>query len=215
MAERTTFPNFALPGFIVDPQSVDRDNGHQIDWDNVGEEYRETKGGTIIVSGALSASATSTVIPLEGEIDFDIPAGTLLYFGQAGEYAKVAVAAAAGVSAITVTDLASNIEDGDTATISGSGLKTIKAGTAMGIASDGTMYPRVASTNPADGLLATTAVEGEKHAALSGYGLIIGGVVYETLLPQADDDALSAIKVELAANSKGFVYREYEDDRAE
>ena len=211
-----TTHQFSRPAFIVDHQSVDRDNGHQIDWANVPEDYRETKGGTVTLAANAAIDAVALVTD---PLTFAIPAGTLLQFGL-DEYATVTVAAAVGAEALTVEPLVTAVEIGDIALVTGSGLKTIPAGTVMGIVTAGSpavskMYPRVATSNPADGLLATTAVEGDKVAALSGHGLIIGGVVYENLLPDSVAGALpAAMKSELATNSKGFVYRPYADDRA-
>lgn len=212
-----TTSQFSRPAFIVDHQSVDRDNGHQIDWANVPEDYRETRGGTITLTAGAAALATSLAV---SALTFAVPAGQLLFFGEAGEYARVTVAAAIGATALTVEALPAAVESGDSAIVSGSGLKTIPAGTVMGVVSAGSpvvskMYPRVVTSNPADGLLETTAVEGNAVAARSGYSLIVGGVVYENLLPDAVAGALpAAFKTELASNTKGFIYRPYADSRA-
>ena len=53
-------------------------------------------------------------------------------------------------------------------------------------------------------------------AAKSGYGVIRGGSLYETLLPDASGsprELAAAIKTELAANSLGFLFSKYEDTR--
>lgn len=96
------------------------------------------------------------------------------------------------------------------------GKKVLLAGTPMGtLLGSGQMSPRAANTNPAVGLLATNAVEDEPHAALSGYGLIVGGVIYENFIPGAVANELdSDVKDELAANGTGFTWRLYADDRA-
>lgn len=212
-----TTSQFSRPAFIVDHQSVDRDNGHQIDWANVSEDYRETKGGTVTLTANAAVDATTLAVVA---LTFAIPAGTLLWFGEAKEFARVTASAAVGATSLTVEAIPTAVENGDSFTVSGSGLKTIVAGTVMGVVSAGSpvvskMYPRVVTSNPADGLLATTAVEGNKVAAYSGYGLIVGGVVYESLLPDAVGGILpSAMKTELAANTKGFLFRAYADSRA-
>lgn len=64
------------------------------------------------------------------------------------------------------------------------------------------------------GILETSASEGDKGAALTGYGLIIGGVIHDNLLPDAADAALTTYKMELDANGTGFAFRTYADDRA-
>lgn len=212
---RSSYTNFFRPAFIVDHQSADFDNGHQIDWANVAEDYRETAGGTVTTTGTNSLGATTlTVVALT----FAIPANTALRFGT-DEFAYVTVAAAVGATSLTVQALVNTIEAGDTAAYVGSGYKTLLPGTVMGIATSGMMYPRVATTNPADGLLATHAYENSQVAALSGYGLCVGAIVYENLLPDATGGPPatlpSAMKTELASNTKGFIYREYSDTRSE
>lgn len=215
-----TTSQHSRPAFIVDHQSVDRDHGHQIDWANVPEDYRDIKGGTITLNGAVAVDATSiTVDALTFALTIP-PGGRNIYFGEAKEFVRVTVAAAIGATSLTVEAVPTALEDNDTAIVSGSGLKTIPASTVMGVVSSGSpvvskMYPRVVTSNPADGLLETTAVEEDKVASLSGYSLIVGGVVYENLLIDAVAGVLpAAMKTELAANTKGFLFRAYGDSRA-
>lgn len=142
---RTTFSGLSLPAFIVDHQSADRDNGHQIDWANV------TAGAGVVP--ALNAQ----------------------------------------------------------------GKKVLLAGTPVGsLLGTGKISPRADNTNPAIGLLLTTAVQDEPNAALSGYGIITGGVMYENLIPGAAGtpaELAQDIKDELNANGTGWSWRQYADDR--
>lgn len=140
MATRTDYTMSGLP-FVVDPHNTPRDNGHQIDWANVADGYKDANGKKVL------------------------PAGTVV-------------------------------------------------GTLLG---GGKISPRVVTTNPAVGLLATAAVEGEDFAAATGYGIFIGGVFYENLLPDATGSPKtlpSAVKTELNANGTGFAFRAYSDNRA-
>ena len=99
------------------------------------------------------------------------------------------------------------------------GKKILKAGTVVGeLLGAGKISPRVVTTNPATGILETDAVEGSKTDALSGYGMIIGGVLFEALLPDSTGSPRtlpSAMKTELQAAgvSTGFVFEKYEDVR--
>lgn len=61
------------------------------------------------------------------------------------------------------------------------------------------------------GLLETSAEEGDRTAALSGYGVILGGVVYLELLPE-DLDGMDITALEAAGT--GFAFENYEDSRA-
>lgn len=101
------------------------------------------------------------------------------------------------------------------------GKKVLPAGKAVSEMADGRLVPRVDQdivANPdrtAVGLLATVAVEGEKQAALTGYGVVIGGVVYTELLPDnADAEWDPTIIDELQAAGTGFAFEAYGDDRA-
>jgi len=62
----------------------------------------------------------------------------------------------------------------------------------------------------AKGLIRTNAIDGEDSHSLSGYGVIVGGVVYGNLLPVSLSDTH---KSELQSHGTGFVFETYEDDR--
>lgn len=137
---RTTIVSTRI-SFIVDERSVMRDGGHQIDWANVADTYKNADGKKEILAGTVM--------------------GTLLGSGK--------------------------------------------------------MSPRVATTNPAVGVLATTAVEGSPNMPKSGYGLIIGAAVYENLLPDASGSPAvlaTAVKNELKANGYAWSFHSYADSRA-
>ena len=99
------------------------------------------------------------------------------------------------------------------------GKKVLPAGTVVGeLLGTGKVSPRVVTTNPAMGFLLQTAVEDSPAAASSGVGVMLGGPVYEALLPDASGTPrvlAAAIKTELAAavTSTGFSFHVYEDLR--
>ena len=101
--------------------------------------------------------------------------------------------------------------------VNADGKKFIKAGTVVGdTLGAGKISPRVVTTNPAKGILATDAVEGSEQHSLTGYGMLIGGAVYEALLPQSTGSPRtldSAIKTELNAAGTGFAFIKYADQR--
>jgi hypothetical protein len=98
-----------------------------------------------------------------------------------------------------------------------SGKKVIPAGTRMGeLLGSGKISPRVVTTNPAVGILETNAIEGDRAAALTGYGMMIGGVLYEGLLPGATGSPRripSAERTELDTAGCTFKWETYEDNR--
>lgn len=100
------------------------------------------------------------------------------------------------------------------------GKKRLPAGTPVGETSaGGKIAERVVTTRPAIGLLATDAVEGDRVAALSGYGVLKGGVIYKDLLPVvlpvATPVVIDATTIsELNAAGTGFAFERYTDDSA-
>jgi hypothetical protein len=109
--------------------------------------------------------------------------------------------------------------DADDYTDPASGKKIIPSGTAMGtLLGSGKMSPRVVTTNPAVGLLEGDAIEDDLVHSISGYGLMVGGTVYENLLPDATGGPpatlAAGIKTELQANCpRGWQFEVYQDTR--
>lgn len=203
------------PPFVANWRSAQADTGHTIDWAMVPEDYRSTPGQTVTLTAAALADATSlTVSPLA----FAIPAGTLLYFGQLGETARVTANAAAGATTLTVEADHTAIESGDIATITGAGYKFIPAGTRMGDAgTNGRIYPRVVTSNPAKMVLATSAYENGEYGTRDTYGVIRSGILYENLMPGATGTPKvipTAEKTELAAAGCFFTFLQYRDSTA-
>lgn len=199
-----TASNISSPAFVVDPNTEERDNGHQVNWAAFGDEYRD---GAVTVTLSADASADATSIAFDA-ITGPIPAGTVLQFG-ADEYATLTAAAATGATSVAVEALTTALEDGDEAVYGGAGAKVVPAGTAVALTS-GKIVPRTGSA-AAKGLMVATAAENDRSAALSGYGLYRGGRFYENLLPSSSDAAWSTIKTELGAS---FRFDTYANDAA-
>ena len=91
------------------------------------------------------------------------------------------------------------------------GKKEIPAGTIMApdtTAGDGYIIPRADSgATTATCILLTDAVEDERHAARTGYGVILGGSILEDLLPDSEDASFATWQGELTAVGVGnFVW---------
>jgi hypothetical protein len=114
-----------------------------------------------------------------------LPKGTVLWFA-AGKFARLTADAAKGAVSLTVEALVAGISDDATAIVGGSGVKRIKAGTIMVEQANGKMVPRIARLNSETsiGFLTADAEEGAYNDALSGHGVLIGGVFYKELLPE-------------------------------
>lgn len=209
------------PPFVVDPKSINRNSGRQVDWSVVPDSYRM---GAVKVAASAQADSGATTMGVTA-ITGAIPSGTNLYFGQAGEFARLAAAAVAGATALTVDALGTTIESGDVAHYPGTGAKTLPAGKVVVELSGGKIAPR--SDRPGSevsmGILETVAIENEPSHALTGYGVIVGGVLYENLLPDAAAGTTGtlpdAYKQELVGNtsnpkSTGFAFEQYQDNRS-
>ena len=102
------------------------------------------------------------------------------------------------------------------------GKKEIPAGTVMSEDDNGQVYPRAdadTGTNPthtARFIAETNMVEDEKEAALSGYGMILGGAFYENLLPDSTGTPKQLpadFVTELRASGTGYAFEQYTDSR--
>lgn len=197
------------PIFVADWNSVGRNTGRQIDWSYVPDSYKAGVRHTIVAPDGAAQSATEIVVEA---LTVDLPTGTILRFG-AGEFAELTAPAAAGDESLAVAALVNAIESDDEASyiVSESDAKVIKAGTVMCQLSSGKIVPRVnrPGSEEAKGLLMTTAIENDRSASLSGYGMIVGGVIYENLLPET----ITSYKTELENNGLSWVWETYADNR--
>lgn len=312
MPGRTYYTGLSGPGFIADHGSEKRSSGgRQVDWDQVGERFKLTPGQVIVLTAAAAADAVELAVEA---LEFEVAAGVRLYFGESKEFALTTDISAAGDTTIAVQALPSGLEDGDTATIEGSGLKHIPAGEVMAQLSNGKVIPRrdasvkvavgaEGADNTGDGTItaaptvgsaaktgvyrivivepganvgtfvvedpdgiqigqgvvaaeysddhltftiadgATDFVAGDsftvtvdvgegtaryiaetamdednKYDAKTGYGMLVGAVVYENLLPNADQDLATPVipalyKQELREAGCTFFFEQYEDSR--
>lgn len=200
-----------LPGFVVDWNSIDRNTGRQIDWGLVGDNYRSTAFTVTMAAEATATAESLTVEPLPGVVK----AGTLLRFGL-GEYAYVIEDAAAGAEALTVEAIPATIESGDTATVPGHGAKSIPAGTMMAELASGKIIPR-ANSSPDTATCLLMATASEKDGIGSGnlaYGCIVGGVIYQNLLPDYNHASFVTWRGELddASVGTGWTWETYADN---
>lgn len=202
----TTYYN-SSPLFVVDWNSIDMNSGRQIDWNNVPNTYKAGIVYTITTTGAI---ATATAVPVAA-LPVALPVGTLLDFTGAGKFAKLTAPAALGATSLAVEALDAALANGNTASylVSKSHDKVIPGGTVMCELSSGKIVPRAAApgSEQAMGLLISTAIENQRSHSLSGYGVIVGGVIYETLLPET----ITSYKTELETNGLSWVWQTYAD----
>ena len=93
--------------------------------------------------------------------------------------------------------------------VSQSNDKVIPAGTTVCQLSSGKIVPRVArpGSEEAIGILLTNATENSRNDAKTGYAVIVGGVIYENLLPET----ITSYKTELETNGTSWAWQTYAD----
>lgn len=206
--QRTAF-NVTTPSFIADFESIDRSGGgRQIDWADAGTGYADAV--VVNVTAAALAAATSIAV---AALSGSIPSGTVLDFGG-DEFARLTADAPVGATTLAVAPLPQALEGGETARYVGPGArKFVRAGTRMRELPNGKIIEHASPTagGALFGLLETNAAEDDKNAAITGYGVIRGGLVYQALLPET----LTAADVTaLEGTGKGIVMETYNDNRA-
>lgn len=212
---RTSYNMTSLP-FVANRASLVYGDGIQIDWDTVTEAYRSIPQYTIQINDA-AASSTDTTVGVDA-LPVALPAGTVLWFA-AGKFLRTTLAAAKGATSLTTEALVANIADDAQAKYTGtpSGTKQIPAGTVMCRLASKMCVPRAIrpGSETAIGLLATDASQDDMSAAKSGFGLLLGGAVYENLLPDFSNGSWATFKSEMqtAGVGTGFAFLTYEDTR--
>jgi hypothetical protein len=168
-----------------------------------------------LTAAAIAGATSLTVEALPEDIDNAatalVPGGTI--------QARVTANAAAGATSLTVDELQFAIADDSTAILAGTDDLSIPASTCMAELSSGKVVPRAIrpGSETAIGFLATSASQNDHSAALSGYGIIVGGMLYENLLVDATGSpavlpAQYKTELQTAGVGTGFGFTQYADD---
>jgi hypothetical protein len=176
-------------------------------------QFSGSGAGFAKLTAAALAGATSITVEALPE---DIDNGATATFEGGTIQARLTAAAAKAATAITVDDLQFAVPDNAEAIYSPSGALVIKSGTIMAELSGGKIIPRSAVTGgeTAIGFLVGDAEDGALQDALSGYGLIVGGVVYGELLPDRNESGFATWIAEINTAGPGLRLETYSDNRA-
>jgi hypothetical protein len=188
----------------ADESSLERAGGHQINWTALGavNGIKRVLAGTVVgrKAGRLLPCATGVTLT-SVVVATNVATATLNAHGfVAGDAITVAganLAYANGTKTITAAD--------------------VNTFTYAAVGTDGTATGTITARPTAQGIIETDATEGAGVESLSGYGLLVGGVVYDTLLPDATGTPRvvpAAYKVELTAAGCGFKFIPYADNRS-
>jgi hypothetical protein len=215
---RRTRTVLSRPAAIADPESIVKDNGgRQVSFASLPDRYRRGAFAVTVDTGGAAIGATAVPVVALKEA---ISKGRVLRF-SATKFATVSADVAAGATSLPVEALLTALVAGDVTYTGGEGNKkyvppmTVMVEIAAG-AEAGKMVPRAVrpAAETAYGFIETGADEDSDTDAISGYGMIIGGVIYENLLPDSvAGDLPSAYKTELQAAGTGFAFKDYEDSR--
>lgn len=178
-------------------------------------QFSGAGAGFAKLTAAAALGATALVVEALPE---DIDNAATALFPGGTKQAVVTANAASGAAALVVDELQFALADDATASLPGTGGKRIKASTAVCELSGGKVCPRLnrPGSETTIGFLETDADELDKSAALTGYGVIVGGVLYENLMQEAAGTPAvipTAYKTEVqtAGVGTGFAFRQYQN----
>lgn len=192
---------------VVDESSLERTNGGLIAWANV----------SAVTADALKTVPAFTVVgkKASGEL---VPRASTILLTSVSVTSNVATATAATGHGLAV---------GDTVFIAGASLAYVNGTKTIASVSGDTITFTATGANAsatgtitlswaAIGMIEATIVNGARGNALTGFGVVVGGVLYENLLPDATGTPKvlpAQYKTELTAAGCTFKFAQYGDSR--
>lgn len=198
LAAATSIPVTALSGPIP--------SGTRLDFTGAGEFALTT----------ADAAAGATSLAVEA-LDAGIESGDTAAYVGGSRLAVLTAPALKGATSITVDELPFAVPDNAEATATGGeGPKVVPAGTIVAELSSGKVVPRKSApgAETSIGFLVSDAAEGDRSAARTGYGVVVGAVVYEELLPDAGESAFVTWIGEIRTNGGWVRLETYADSSA-
>lgn len=192
---------------VVDESSLERTPGGQINWAVLTAESdgaKRAKGGLVVsrrADGQLeprSYSQTLTSVVVSSNVATATKTAHGYSVGEQVYISGSNLAYANGVKTIA------SVPTADTFTYDATGSNATATGT-------------IIASRVATEILETDATDKNLSEALSGYGTLVGGVLYENLLPDATGTPKvlpAQYKTELINAGCTFKFRQYADDRA-
>lgn len=194
---------------VADESSIERAGGHLIDWSLITAEAdgeKRVKGLTVMgrkVDGKLvprSVAKTLTSVVVSSNV------ATVTLVGHGFAVGDQIYVSGANLSYVNGLKTVATVADADTFTFAATGSNASATGT-------------ITAAYQAVGLLETNAAQNAGSHALSGYSLIVGGVFYENLLPDAAGTPKvlpTQYKTELATSGCSIKFAPaYADSRAD
>lgn len=209
---RTYQKNNSVP-FVVDQNSVIRTLGRQPNWNRFGARWKQGAVKVVVTAIAAADAVLIAVTAILGPLK----AGEVIDFGGK-KFARLTADVAAGVNSLPVAPLATALAVNDTSYAGGTGFKSVPAGLCVCEDATGKIIPRAeAAAETAYGYTETAMNENSSTDALTGYGVIRGGSLWENKLQDSTGNPKiipAQWKTEMAANGAQFMYDQYFDSRA-
>lgn len=192
---------------VVDESSLERLPGAQIDWASVtaaGDGTKSVKAGTVIskMAGGLYQPRAYTLTLTSLVVATNVATATKAAHGfSVGEQVYISGSNLAYANGLVTI---ATVPDADTFTYAATGSNATATGT-------------IVVSRAATAILETDAQQSNLSEAYSGYGALVGGVLYANLLPDATGTpkVLPAQYVtELKNAGCTFKYAQYADTRA-
>ena len=189
----------------ADESSLERAGGQLINWAAITavNGLKQIRAGTVVGRKAGKALPCGTSVTLTSVVvATNVATATLVAHGFA--VGDVIIVAGANLAYVNGSKTVATVPTPDTFTFVATG-------------SDATATGTITARVTAIGILETDATEGAGAESLSGYSLLVGGVVYESLLPDATSSPKvlpAAYKTELASAGCTFKYVAYADNRS-
>ena len=194
---------------VVDEASLERTTGAQVQWSRVtatnADSAKIVRAFAVVgrtASGALvprSVAATLTSVVVTA----NVATVTLVAHGYA--VGDVITVAGANLAYANGRKTVLTVPTADTFTVEATGGNATATGTITG------NYAAV-------GFIETDATQNAPAEAATGYGVVVGGVIYESILPDASGGPpktlSAAIKAELVTSGCTFKFAPYTDSRA-
>jgi len=192
---------------VVDESSLERTPGAQIDWADItagSDGMKRVIQGTVMsrkASGKLTPRSTSITLT-SVVVASNVATATKTNHGYSvGDQVYIA---GSNLSYANGLKTVASVPDANTFTYAASGANATATGT-------------ITSNYSATHILETNATDSNNAEALTGYSALLGGVLYENLLPDATGSPKTLppqYKTELTAAGCTFKFHQYADSRA-
>lgn len=195
------------PSFIADPNSITRNQGRQANWAQTPDSYKDANGNKVIKPGTIVSMKGGGFIPRKNASQ---SITGITRSSQTATATKVAHGYQNG-DVVTISGATQTEYNGDfIITVTGADTFTFTVAGSPATPATGTII----ATSKAIGILESYAHQNSQVDAKTGYGIIIGGVVFGNQLTDSGEGDFAAWKTELQSAGTGFAFETYQNTAA-